>query len=203
MIYATIHARNHIEANALADTWNIFQEKNSFFLHNHVNSVGSVMFVERNSRNQETQAKKALNLVSSLSVTSQNFWGPGFGISTTGIENHPIVDWPCQNFTQGSTREQPNQPPPPDIHNPGHIPPILGCFGLFKTDSCLFPADASPYCHSLSVPANPTLWKFLRKQKNLTKSSYEGTAEILSHCIVNKQMAYACSYILCPHPECD
>ena len=73
LIYVTIHARNHIEANALADMWNIFQEKNSFFLPNHINSVGSVMFVERNSRHQETQAKKALNLVSPLSLTSRNF----------------------------------------------------------------------------------------------------------------------------------
>ena len=52
--------------------------------------------------------KKALNLVSPLSVTSQNFWGPGFWISTKGIWSHPIVDWPCQDFTQGSTREQPS-----------------------------------------------------------------------------------------------
>ena len=31
----------------------------------------------------------------------------------------------------------------------------------------------------------------------------EGTAEIVSHCIENKQMASASSYIFCPHPECD
>ena len=72
-IYVTIHAKNDIEANALPDVWNIFQEKNYFFMHNHIDSVGSVMFVEINSRHQETHAKKALNLVSPLSVTSQNF----------------------------------------------------------------------------------------------------------------------------------
>ena len=54
-------------------------------MHNHIDSVGSVMFVERNSRHQETQAKKALNLVSPLSVTSRNFLGPGFWISTKGM----------------------------------------------------------------------------------------------------------------------
>ena len=62
-----------IKTNALPDVCNIFQEKNNFFMHNHIDSVGSVKFVERNSRHQETQAKKALNLVSPLSVTSQNF----------------------------------------------------------------------------------------------------------------------------------
>ena len=31
----------------------------------------------------------------------------------------------------------------------------------------------------------------------------QGSAEIMSHCIVNKQMALASSYIFCPHPECD
>ena len=56
--YVTIHARNHIEINALPDVWNIFQEKNYFFMQNHIDSVGTVMFVERNSRHQETQAKK-------------------------------------------------------------------------------------------------------------------------------------------------
>ena len=77
-------------------------------MHKHIDSVSSVMSVERNSRHQETQAKKALYLVSSLSVTSQNFLGPGFCISTKGILSHPIVDWPCKGFTQGSTREQPS-----------------------------------------------------------------------------------------------
>ena len=62
----------------------IYFKKNNFVMHYHIDSVGSVMFVERNSRYQETQAKKALNLVSPLSVTSQNFWGPGFWISTKG-----------------------------------------------------------------------------------------------------------------------
>ena len=62
-----------------------FKKKNNFFMHNHINSVGSVMFEVKNSRHQETQAKKALNLVSPLSVTSQNFSGPGFWISTKGM----------------------------------------------------------------------------------------------------------------------
>ena len=48
-------------------------------MHSHIDSVGSVMFVERSSRHQETQAKKALNLVSPLSVTSQNFKDQGSG----------------------------------------------------------------------------------------------------------------------------
>ena len=50
-----------------------FKKKKKFFTHNHIDSVGTVMFVERNSIHQETQAKKALNLVSPLSVTSRNF----------------------------------------------------------------------------------------------------------------------------------
>ena len=54
-------------------------------MNNQIDSVASVKFVERNSRHQATQAKKALNLVSPLSVTSQNFYGPGFWISTEGI----------------------------------------------------------------------------------------------------------------------
>ena len=48
-------------------------------------SVGSVMFVGRSSRHKETRAKQALNLVSPLSVTSQNFYGPGFWISIKSI----------------------------------------------------------------------------------------------------------------------
>ena len=72
-IYATIYARNHIEANALPDVWNKFQQQKKNFMHNHIDLVGSVMFVVKNSRHQETQAKKALNLLSPLSVTSQNF----------------------------------------------------------------------------------------------------------------------------------
>ena len=59
--------------------------KNNLFMHNHIDSVGCVMFVERNSWHQETQAKKAFNLASPLSVTSRNCWGPGFWISTKGI----------------------------------------------------------------------------------------------------------------------
>ena len=69
------------------------------------------MFVERSSRHQEAHAKRALNLVSALNFTSQNFYGPGFWIPTKGILSHSKVDWPCQDFTQGSTREQPNQAP--------------------------------------------------------------------------------------------
>ena len=57
--------------------WNIFKEKNNLFMPSHIDSVGSVMFVERSSRHQETHAKNALYLVSPLSVTSQNFGGPG------------------------------------------------------------------------------------------------------------------------------
>ena len=41
-------------------------------MHNHIDSVGSVMFVERNSRHQETQAKKIkkrLDLKSPLSLS--------------------------------------------------------------------------------------------------------------------------------------
>ena len=54
------------------------------------------MFVERSSRHRETHAKKALKLVSPLSVTSQTFC-------------HPTVDWPCQDFTKGSTKERPSE----------------------------------------------------------------------------------------------
>ena len=54
-------------------------------MHNHIESVSCVMFVERNSKYQETQAKKALNLVSPFSVTSQNFLAQEFWISTKGI----------------------------------------------------------------------------------------------------------------------
>ena len=99
----TIYVRNHIETNALSDIWNIFQVKTFFYMYSRIDSVGSFLFVERSSRHQETHAKKASNLVSCLS----NFWGPGFCIHNKGILSHPKVDWPCQDFTQGSTREQP------------------------------------------------------------------------------------------------
>ena len=56
--------------------------KNYFFMYNCIDSVASVIFVEISSRHQETHAKKAPNLVSPLSVTSQNCWGPGFWIPT-------------------------------------------------------------------------------------------------------------------------
>ena len=41
-----------------------------------------VMFVEWSSRHRETHGKKALNLVSPLSITSPIFWGPWFWIPT-------------------------------------------------------------------------------------------------------------------------
>ena len=55
------------------------------------------MFVEGSSRHQETHAKNSPNLVIPLSISS-----------TKGILCHPKVDWPCQDFTQGSTRNQSN-----------------------------------------------------------------------------------------------
>ena len=58
-MYATIHVRNHIEANAWPDVWNIFQEKTISFTYIHIDSVASVMFVERISRLQETHEKKS------------------------------------------------------------------------------------------------------------------------------------------------
>ena len=80
-------------------------------MYSHIDSVGSVMFVERSSRHKETHAKKALNLISPLSITSWNFREPGFWIPTKGVLSHPKVDWPCQNLTLGSTREQPKGDP--------------------------------------------------------------------------------------------
>ena len=50
-------------------------------MYSHIDSVGSVMFVEISSRHKETQEKKHLG--------------------------HRKVDWLCQDFTQGSTKEQP------------------------------------------------------------------------------------------------
>ena len=38
----------------------------------HINPVGSVMYVERNSRHQETLADKALELISPCSIPSWN-----------------------------------------------------------------------------------------------------------------------------------
>ena len=66
--------------------------------------------MERKSRHQETQAKKALTLVSPLFVTSQSFKDQGSGYPPR-VSKNPIVDWPCQDFTQGSTKEQPNAEP--------------------------------------------------------------------------------------------
>ena len=56
-IYFTIHVSNHIEVNALPDVWNVFQEKSTSHMRSHIDSVGSVMFVERTSRRQETHKK--------------------------------------------------------------------------------------------------------------------------------------------------
>ena len=53
---------------------------------------------------QEKFAKKTLKLVS----PSWNFWGPGFWIQTKGVMSYLNSDWPCQDFTQGSTTEQPS-----------------------------------------------------------------------------------------------
>ena len=61
------------------------------------------MFVERSSRHQETHAKKHILLVSPLSTISWNCLGPRFWIPTKGILSDPKVDWPCQDFNQGST----------------------------------------------------------------------------------------------------
>ena len=57
-IYAIIHVRNHIEANALQVVWNKFQEKTISDMYSHIDSVRSVMFVEKSSRHQEAHAKK-------------------------------------------------------------------------------------------------------------------------------------------------
>ena len=63
--------------------------------------------MKRISRHRKTLAKKNLKLYSPFSITSWNFWGPGLWIPTKGVLYHPNMDWPCQDFTQGSTREQP------------------------------------------------------------------------------------------------
>jgi hypothetical protein len=53
----------HLEAIALSDVWNIFQEKTEekiSYMFSHRDSVCCVMFVERSSRHQDAHAKKAL-----------------------------------------------------------------------------------------------------------------------------------------------
>ena len=105
-IYVTLHVGNcfsWIYSTHLAIDWLLCGLAHNKF---HI-LVGCVMFVEWSSRHQETHAKKALNLVCAWDFTSWNFWGPWFWIPTKGISSHLKVDWPCQNFNQGSTREQP------------------------------------------------------------------------------------------------
>ena len=54
--------------------------KTIFNVNSHIDSVGCVMYVERNTR------KKARNLESPLSITSQNFLERGFWIPIEGIK---------------------------------------------------------------------------------------------------------------------
>ena len=51
---------HHIEANALPDMWNIFQEEKNSYMCSRIDSVGFVLFVERSSRHNETHAEKHL-----------------------------------------------------------------------------------------------------------------------------------------------
>ena len=74
-----------------------FKKKTISNMHSCIDPVGSVMFVERSSRHQETHGKNR-KLVSPLFITFK------------GILSHPKGDWPCQDFAQGSTREQPSSP---------------------------------------------------------------------------------------------
>ena len=55
--------------------------------------------------------EKVPNLMSSLSHHFLEFWGPGFWIPTKCILCRPKTDWPCQDLTQESTREQPSVQP--------------------------------------------------------------------------------------------
>ena len=76
---------------------------------NQSDLVCSVKYVEIISRHQETLVNKALKLGSPCSIPSRNFQEPGFWIHIKGVISHPNVDWPCQDFTQGSAREQPSR----------------------------------------------------------------------------------------------
>jgi hypothetical protein len=38
---------------------------------------------------------------------------------------------------------------------------------------------------------------------SLEANVLQEAAEIVSHCIVNKQMPFASSYMICPLPDCD
>ena len=58
--YVTIHMIKHIEANALSDKRNIFQEKLKkiiSYMFSRINSVCSIMFVEKSSRHPEIHEK--------------------------------------------------------------------------------------------------------------------------------------------------
>ena len=54
----------------------------------------ALSFLWKEVQDIKKHMQKALNLISSLSTTKI-------------ILSYPKVDWPCQDFTQGSTREQP------------------------------------------------------------------------------------------------
>ena len=79
--------KTHIKASALPDVWNIFQENHLFYIYtySHIDSVDSVMFVERSSGHQKKTCKKALKLNCLCSIPSWNVLGPGFWISAKGI----------------------------------------------------------------------------------------------------------------------
>ena len=72
LIYVTIDATKHIEDNQLPDAWKIVQEKTFSHMYSRIDSVGSVLFVERSSSHRETQ-EKTLNLAGVLDTTFQNF----------------------------------------------------------------------------------------------------------------------------------
>ena len=101
----------HLEAIALSDVWNIFQEKTEekiSYMFSHRDSVCCVMFVERSSRHQDAHAKKALKLESPLSITSWKFSEPGFRILTKGVIRQPKLEGPCSNSIQVLGIEQPS-----------------------------------------------------------------------------------------------
>ena len=81
----------------------IYSKKKYYFLH--VKCIDLVASCHNCVKKIKTSGKtwKKHCIFSLLSITFWNFWGAGLCIVTKSILSHSHVDWPCQDFSQGST----------------------------------------------------------------------------------------------------
>ena len=108
-IYVTVHAKHFFFLKHIPQIWQCIGFNVVSRLNSKIYPVGCVDVSGMKLKTPGNKCKKALNLISPLPITSWIFWGPGFWIPSKGIISRPNVDWPCSDFTQGSTSEQPSK----------------------------------------------------------------------------------------------